>query len=46
MGRYPNDGALCEKLKNHEKYLLDLGEGKVPANATVDGYILVDRGGV
>ena len=42
MDRYPNDEALHEELKNHEKFLLDLGEEKLPANATVDGYNLIE----
>ena len=42
MNRYPNDKALHEEQKNHEKSLLDLGEGKIPANATVDGYNLIE----
>ena len=30
MDRYPNDEALHEELKkNHEKFLLDLGEGRL-----------------
>ena len=33
MDRYPNDQALHEELKNHKQFLLDLGEGKLPANA-------------
>ena len=37
----PNDKALHEELKNHEQILLDLGEGKLPANTTVDGYDLI-----
>ena len=41
MDRYPNDGALHGELKNHEQFLLDLGEGKLPANAAVDGYNLI-----
>ena len=36
-----NNEPLHEELKNHEKFLLDLGEGKLPANATVDGYNLI-----
>ena len=42
MNRYPNDKALHEELKNHEKSLIDLGEGKLPANATVHGYNLIE----
>ena len=34
--------ALHEELKNHKKFLLDLGEGKLCANATVDGYNLIE----
>ena len=42
MDRYPNDEALHKKLKNHEQFLLDLGEGMLHTNATVDGYNLID----
>ena len=42
MDRYPNDEALHEELKNHEQFLLDLGEGKLPTNAAVDGYNLIE----
>ena len=42
MDKSPNDKALHEELKNHEQFLLDLGEGKLLANATVDGYNLIE----
>ena len=42
MDKSPNDKALHEGLKNHEQFLLDLGEGKLPANVTVDGYNLIE----
>ena len=42
MDKSPNDKALPEELKNYEQFLLDLGEGKLPANATVDGYNLIE----
>ena len=42
MDKSPNDKALHEELKNHEQFLLDLGEGKLPANTTVDGYNLIE----
>ena len=42
MDKSPNDKALHEELKNHEQFLLDLGEGKLPANATVHGYNLIE----
>ena len=42
MDKSPNDKALHEELKNHEQFLLDLGEGKLPVNATVDGYNLIE----
>ena len=42
MDRSPNDEALHEELKNHEQFLLDLGEGELPPNATVDGYNLIE----
>ena len=37
-----HDKALHEELKNDEQFLLDLGEGNLPANATVDGQDLID----
>ena len=42
MDKSPNDKALHQELKNHEQFLLDPGEGKLPANATVDGYKLIE----
>ena len=42
MDKSPNDKALHEDLKNHEQFLLDLGEGKLPANATVEEYNLIE----
>ena len=42
MDKSPHDKALHEELKNHEQFLLDLGEGKLPANGTVDGYNLIE----
>ena len=42
MDKSPSDKALHEELKNHEQFLLDLGEGKLPANVTVDGYNLIE----
>ena len=33
MDKSPNDKALHEELKNHEQFLLDLGEGKLPYNS-------------
>ena len=42
MDKSPNDKALHEELKNREQFLLDLGEGKLPANTTADGYNLIE----
>ena len=42
MDKFPHDIALHEELKHHEQFLLDLGEGKLPAHATVKGYNLIE----
>ena len=42
IDKSPSDKALHEELKNHEQFLLDLGEQKLPANAAVDGYNLIE----
>ena len=42
IDKSPCDKALHEELKNHEQFLLDLGEQKLPANAAVDGYNLIE----
>ena len=42
MDKYPNDETLHEELKNHEQFLIDLGEGKLSANATADGYSVIE----
>ena len=42
MDKFPHDKVLHEELKHHERFLLDLGEGKLPAHATVEGYNLIE----
>ena len=42
MDKCPHDKVLHEELKHHEPFLLDLGEGKLPAHTTVDGYNLIE----
>ena len=42
MEKFPHDRVLHEELQTHEQFLLDLGEGKLPAHATVDGYNLIE----
>ena len=42
MEKFPHDRVLHEELQSHEQFLLDLGEGKLPAHATVDGYNLIE----
>ena len=32
MSKYPNDLELHKQLKHHEKWLLDLGEGRLPCH--------------
>ena len=42
MEKFPHDKVLHEELQTHEQFLLDLGEGKLLAHATVDGYNLIE----
>ena len=42
MEKFPHDRVLHEELQTHEQFLLDLGEGKLPAHATADGYNLIE----
>ena len=42
MDKFPHDKVLHEELKYHEQFLLDLGERKLPVNATVEGYNLIE----
>ena len=42
MEKFPHDRVLHEELQTHEQFLLDLGEGKLPAHAMVDGYNLIE----
>ena len=37
IDKHPNDHALHEKLKNHEDWLLRLGEGRLPSAGKIDG---------
>ena len=37
IDKHPNDHALHEKLKNHEDWLLQLGEGRLPSAGKIDG---------
>ena len=42
MDKFTHDKVLHEELKHHEQFLLNLGEGKLPAHATVEGYNLIE----
>ena len=37
MDKFLHDMVLHEELEHHEQFLFDLGEGKLPACATVEG---------
>ena len=42
MEKFSHDRVLHEELQTHEQFLLDLGEGKLPAHAMVDGNNLIE----
>ena len=42
MDKYPNNEALHDKLKDHEQWLLKLGEGKLPSEGGIDGSNIIE----
>ena len=42
INKYPNDEAMHEKLRQHEQWLLKLGEGRLPSLGKFDEHSIVE----
>ena len=42
INKYPNDEAMHEKLRQHEQWLLKLGEGRLPSLGKFDDHSIIE----